>query len=126
MKLKLLAGMLATAVITITPLATKAQEQAPQTPQNRPRIELNQEQQLQLEQIQNQTLRQIDTVLTPEQRGQFNAGRQNGQGIGAIQELSENQRTQLRTILQRANSQVEQLLTPEQIQQIQQQSPPGQ
>jgi hypothetical protein len=40
MKLKLLAGMLATAVITITPLATKAQEQAPQTPQNDPALNL--------------------------------------------------------------------------------------
>lgn len=126
MKLKLLAAMLVTAVITITPLAAKAQEQAPQTQPNRPRFELTREQQLQLEQIQNQTLRQMDTVLTPEQRGQFNAGRQNGQGLGAIQELSENQRTQLRTIMQRANSQVEQLLTPEQIQQIQQQSQPSQ
>lgn len=130
MKLKLMsifAGVIATAAIAATPLTAFAQAQtpapAPAPPaqnQPRPRIVLSPDQQAQFEKIQSDTLTEIEAILTAEQKAQFAAGRENGQGFGAIQNLSDPQKTQIRTILQSFNTKIGEMLTPEQKQQIQQ------
>jgi Spy/CpxP family protein refolding chaperone len=134
MKLKLksiVAGVIATAAIAATPLIAFAQAQAPaQAPapatapatenKPRPRIVLSAEQQAEFEKIQNDTLTQIEGVLTPEQKTQFAAGRESGQGFGAIQNLTDPQKSQIRKILETFNGRIGAMLTPEQKQQIQQ------
>ena len=132
MKLKLLpmlAGAIATVAITTTSLSAFAQTPSPQTPapstqpRPRPRIVFTQEQQAKFELIQTNTIAKIEAVLTPAQKTQFAAGRENGKGLGAIDNLSDPQKSQIRTILQGFNSQIGELLTPEQKQQIQQSQP---
>lgn len=128
MKLKLksiVAGVIATAAIAATPLIAfaqaPAQAPAPATENKpRPRIVLSAEQQAEFEKIQSDTLSQIEGVLTPEQKAQFAAGRESGQGFGAIQNLTDPQKTQIRTILQTFNTRIGGMLTPQQREQIQQ------
>lgn len=86
-------------------------------------IELTAEQQAQMEQIRNETRTQIEGVLTPEQRQQWQAATQNGQrrrGAMAALNLSETQRTQIRQIMQSSKERATAVLTPEQRQQIEQ------
>ena len=127
----IVAGVIATAAIAATPLIAFAQAQAPaQAPapatapatenKPRPRIVLSAEQQAEFEKIQSDTLSQIEGVLTPEQKAQFAAGRESGQGFGAIQNLIDPQKTQIRTILQSFNTKIGEMLTPQQREQIQQ------
>ncbi|HEY9651141.1 MAG TPA: hypothetical protein V6C95_10800 [Coleofasciculaceae cyanobacterium] len=124
MKLKLipmLAGVLAAAAIAVTPLVAVAQ--APQSEATRTRITLSDEQHTQLEQIQAETISQIQSVLTKEQNTQLMASLQNGQGLNGVENLSDEQLTQIQTILQQFNERIGGILTPEQIQQIEQGQP---
>jgi hypothetical protein len=132
MKLKLLpmlAGAIATVAITTTSLTAFAQ--TPSTPapapstEERPRVRIRftDEQQAKFLELQTQALTQIEAVLTPAQKTQFAAGRENGTGLGAIQNLTDPQKSQIRTILQAFNSKIGDLLTVEQKQQIQQSQP---
>ncbi|AFZ28820.1 hypothetical protein Glo7428_0211 [Gloeocapsa sp. PCC 7428] len=127
--MSLLAGAVALSTV-FAPLAINAQPAAPQVGQRAGRgmgkmagIELSAEQQAQMEQIRNETRTQIEAVLTPEQRQQWQAATQNGQrrrGAMASLNLSEAQRTQIRQIMQSSKERVTAVLTPEQRQQIEQ------
>lgn len=80
MKLKLmpvLAGAIALTVVA-TPLAVKA---GPNGSGQRAGIELTQEQQNQMEQIRSNTRSEIEAILTPEQREQFQATLEQGGGM---------------------------------------------
>lgn len=131
MKLKLLpmlAGAIATVAITSSSLTAFAQTPSPQAPApstegQRVRIRFTEEQQAKFQKLQTETIDQIEAVLTPAQKTQFAAGRENGTGLGAIQNLTDPQKSQIRTILQAFNSQIGDLLTVEQKQQIQQSQP---
>lgn len=122
-------GVIAAAAIAATPFAAFAQgtqpAPAPTSPARsaRPRIVLTQEQQTRFEAIQKNAIAAIEKVLTPEQKKQFADGRENGQGLGAIQNLSDSQKTDILGILKTANSQIGELLTPEQKDQIRQSQP---
>lgn len=121
MKLKLmpiLAGMLAIAVVT-TPLAVKA---GPNYQGKRAALELTQQQRTQMEQIHRNTRSQMEAILTPEQKQQFQAALEQRRGMrGAIaaMNLSPEQQTQLRNIMQSARTQKDAILTSEQKQQLQ-------
>lgn len=126
MKLKLssmLAGLLAATAIAVTPLAAFAQQQAPQPQQARTRIVLSEEQQTQFEQLQANAIAQIEAALTPEQKTQFAAGRENGEGLRAVENLSDEQITEIRAAVEAFNTQVGNILTAEQKQQIEQGQP---
>ncbi|WP_216634554.1 Spy/CpxP family protein refolding chaperone [Gloeomargarita lithophora] len=84
-------------------------------------IQLTPEQQVRLTALNNQTLTQIQRVLTPEQQSQFYAALSQGKGLqNAISSvnLSIRQRMSLRDQLQNTRSQLNQILTPEQQQQL--------
>ncbi len=129
--MSLFAGAVALSTV-FAPLAINAQPAAPQVGQRAGAgrgmgkmagIELSAEQQAQMEQIRNETRAQIEAVLTPEQRQQWQAATQNGQrrrGAMAALNLSEAQRTQIRQIVQSSKERVTAVLTPEQRQQIEQ------
>ncbi|AFZ21700.1 hypothetical protein [Allocoleopsis franciscana] len=113
-----LAGVLAAAAITFTPLAAFAQ--TPQSQSSRTRIVFSAEQQAKFEQLQTRTAAAIDNALTPEQRIQFAAARENGRGFGDIKNLTDAQKAQIQEILQSFNTEIGNLLTPEQKEQIRQ------
>ncbi|MUL35439.1 Spy/CpxP family protein refolding chaperone [Gloeocapsopsis dulcis] len=127
--MSLFAGAVALSAV-FAPLAINAQPAAPQVGQRaggrgmgKAGIELTAEQQAQMEQIRNETRTQIEGVLTPEQRQQWQAAMQNGQrrrGAMAALNLSEAQRTQIRQIMQSSKERATAVLTPEQRQQIEQ------
>ncbi|MES1026340.1 hypothetical protein ABN584_25925 [Gloeocapsa sp. BRSZ] len=128
--ISLLAGAVALSTV-FAPLAINAQPAAPQVGQRAGAgrmgkmagIKLSAEQQAQMEQIRNEARTQIEAVLTPEQRQQWQAATQNGQrqrGAMASLNLSEAQRTQIRQIMQSSKERVTAVLTPEQRQQIKQ------
>lgn len=130
MKVKFLpmfAGVIATAAVAATSLPAFAQAPAPaQTPaptQNRPRIVFTQEQQAKFENIKSQTVGEIEAVLNADQKKQFATGRENGEGLGAVQNLSDSQKTKIMGILQAFNSKIGDILTAEQKQQIEQSQP---
>lgn len=136
MKVKFLpmfAGVIATAAVAATSLPAFAQAPAPaqapaQTPapaQNRPRIVFTQEQQARFENIKSQTVGEIEAVLNAEQKKQFATGRENGEGLGAVQNLSDSQKTKIMGILQAFNSKIGDILTAEQKQQIEQSQRPS-
>jgi periplasmic protein CpxP/Spy len=86
-------------------------------------VELTPAQQSQMATLSNQTLPQIQTLLTPEQQTQFNTGLAQGQGVrvaASALNLSIAQRAQIFQILQTTRSQVTTILTPAQQQQIKQ------
>jgi Spy/CpxP family protein refolding chaperone len=128
--MSLFAGAVALSTV-FAPLAINAQPAAPQVGQpagagrsmGKAGIELSAEQQAQMEQIRNETRTQIEAVLTPEQRQQWQAAMQNGQrrrGAMAALNLSEAQRSEIRQIMQSSKDRVTAVLTPEQRQQIEQ------
>jgi Spy/CpxP family protein refolding chaperone len=108
-KLKLVAGLLTSAAIAATSLAAFAQTQSPPPQPTIPRTGLTREQQLKFKQLQENTIAQIEAVLTPEQRTQFAAARQRGQGLD-LQNLSEEQRTQITEILLSLSPRIEEIL----------------
>jgi hypothetical protein len=122
--ISVLLGIIAATAIATTPLAAFAQApqpqpstQAPQPqtkPSSRPRIVLSEEQQSKFEQIQVNAIAQIEKVLNADQKNQFAAGRENGQGLGAIQNLSDAQKSDIKKILEAANSDIGNILTQEQ------------
>lgn len=86
-------------------------------------LNLTQQQQDQLAQIRQQTRAQIEALLTPEQRQQYQALRENNQGRrGGLRSLNltEEQRTQVRQIMESSKSQSQAVLTPEQQAQLEQ------
>lgn len=135
MKVKFLpmfAGIIATAAVAATSLPAFAQAppapapapaQAPASAQNRPRIVFTAEQQKKFESIKSQTVVDIDAVLSADQKKQFAAGRENGEGLGAVQNLSDSQKNKIMGILQAFNSKIGDILTAEQKQQIEQSQP---
>jgi Spy/CpxP family protein refolding chaperone len=114
-------GVIAAAAIATSPLAAFAQDAPPQNQptQARPRIVLSEQQQAKFQAIQETAIASIEKVLNPEQQKQFAAGRENGQGLGAIQNLSDAQKGEIITILRTANSEIGDILTAEQKQEIQ-------
>lgn len=128
MKLKLLpmfAGIIATGAIGITSLPAFSQTPAPApapaaSPQQRTRIVLTQEQQAKFDELKTKTVTQIEAVLNAEQKAQFATGREDGKGLGAIQNLSDAQKSKIIEILQGFNAQIGNILTAEQKQQIEQ------
>jgi hypothetical protein len=115
-------GVIAAAAIATSPLAAFAQDAAPQnqqTQQARPRIQLDDKQQAQFLEIQKTAIASIEKILNPDQRKQFAAGRENGQGLGAIQGLDDKQKQEIIDVLKSANSQIGAILTPAQKEEIQ-------
>jgi Spy/CpxP family protein refolding chaperone len=86
-------------------------------------VTLTQEQQTQLEQLSQQTLPEVENVLTDEQRSQFQAGLEKGKGV-RVALLSVNpsaqQQKQIRDILQAKKTQITKTLTPQQKKQVMQ------
>lgn len=123
MKRKLMT-MLAGGLILITPFIAKAGWA--QSAANAPfpimnGVELSQQQEAQLQQVRLQTRAQIEQILTPEQRNQFKASLERGEGIQkaiAAMNLSTEQKSQLQTVFRSAREQFGNTLTPEQKQQI--------
>lgn len=84
-------------------------------------IQLTPDQQNQLETLTDQTLPQIQNVLTPEQQTQFVSALAAGKGMRVALlslNLSVAQQLELRNLLQSMRAQVSQTLTPEQQQQL--------
>lgn len=130
--LPMFAGVITTAAIAATSLTAFAQAPPAQKPPTqttpaqtppRSRIVFSQEQQAKFEEIKTETVTKIDEVLNAEQKKQFATGRENGQGLGAVQNLSDTQKTKIMGILQAFNSQIGNILTAEQKQQIEQSQP---
>ncbi len=104
--------------IAVTPLAASAQ--TPQSkPSDRPRIEFTQDQQVKFEKLQAETIAQINSALTDEQKSQFSAGLQNGQGFKNIANLTDSQKAQIQGIVEKMNQGIDEILTEEQKAQIQ-------
>ena len=131
MKVKFLpmfAGVIATAAVAATSLPAFAQApapapapaQAPASTQNKPRIVFTPDQQAKFEDIKTKTVTEIEATLNGEQKKQFATGRENGEGLGAVQNLSDTQKTKIMGILQAFNSKIGDILTAEQKQQIEQ------
>jgi hypothetical protein len=86
-------------------------------------VQLTPTQQTQLESLRNQTLPQMQNLLSPEQQKLFNTALSEGKGVRiAAQslELSITQRLQMRKILRPLRSQIDTILTPAQKQQVEQ------
>jgi hypothetical protein len=86
-------------------------------------VTLTQEQQTQLEQLSQQTLPEVENVLTDEQQSKFQAGLEKGKGV-RVALLSVNpsaqQQKQIRDILQAKKTQITKTLTPQQKKQVMQ------
>jgi hypothetical protein len=130
--LPMFAGVITTAAIAATSLTAFAQapptqkpptQTAPAQTPSRSRIVFSQEQQAKFEDIKKTTITDIDGVLNAEQKKQFAAGRENGQGLGAVQNLSDSQKKKIMEHLQTFNTKIGDILTAEQKQQIEQSQP---
>lgn len=117
------AGVITTAAIAATSLTAFAQAPPSTTPPTRPRIVFSQEQQAKYDGIKNKTITDIEAVLNAEQKKQFAAGRESGEGLGAVQNLSDSQKTKIMGIIQAFNAQIGDILTAEQKRQIEQTQP---
>lgn len=123
----LLAGAIALTVSTTVPVTAQAQptqQRQPGQAQKGPYkgIELTEQQKAQMQTIRQNTRTQIEGILTPEQRAQFQAAIGSGQkrrSAYADMNLSEQQQSQIREIMQSAKTQTEAVLTPAQRQQLQ-------
>ena len=122
-----LVSILTGAMILTTPFTTTAaQAQTTSITQLFPAlsgISLTQEQQTQLEQLSQQTLPELENVLTPEQQTEFRAAVEEGKGVRVALlslKLSAEQNKQLRSIFQSARTQITKTLTPQQQRQIMQ------
>jgi periplasmic protein CpxP/Spy len=86
-------------------------------------LELSPTQESQMTQIRRQTRSQIQQIIRPEQRNQFKAMLEQGEGLRqaiAAMNLSADQRAKLREVFQATRAQVSGTLTPAQKQQIKQ------
>ncbi|KJH70120.1 hypothetical protein [Aliterella atlantica] len=122
----LLAGAIALSAATSLPLTAQIQpsqqQLAPVRDSKYKGIQLTEQQKAQMQSIREQTGSQIQAILTPEQRQQFQAAMGSGQkrrSAFADMNLSEQQKTQIREIMQSAKTQAEAVLTPAQRQQLQ-------
>ncbi|MBW4472364.1 MAG: hypothetical protein KME45_18620 [Stenomitos rutilans HA7619-LM2] len=132
----LLPGALALALSFVAPmLPVGAQSPSPSAGQYQKRgvnLNLTAEQKAQLKQIRESTRSQIDAVLTPEQKAQIAAAKQQRQagqpgqrvkkarGVWASLNLSADQKAKIQAIRQDAKQQRDAVLTPEQRQQLEQ------
>ena len=114
-----LTGMMAAATIAATPLAALGQTPQSQQPE-RPRIVFTQDQQDKFEKLQAQTIDQIYSALSEEQKAQFAEGLKNGQGFKNVANLTESQETQIEAIIEKFNTGIGNILTEEQKEQIRQ------
>lgn len=122
-----IAGITTSLIIAAHPAMAQAQAPTPtigsteQLSQVLEELNLTPEQQTQMNQIRDNTRSQLEVLLTPEQREQFRASFQSGNGfqeaIAAIN-LSPEQQTQLRSLLQSTRQEVFSVLTEEQQQQV--------
>jgi periplasmic protein CpxP/Spy len=144
MKLKNLSLITAAIALSLTaiPIAVNAQIN-PQTPtQVKPvrakgsfeRLGLSEQQKTQIQEIRRNTRAQMEAILTPEQKQQLQAAKQERQGQPRQQtgqgqrpkkgfaslNLSEEQKTKMREIRESEKNQIQAILTPEQRQQLQQ------
>lgn len=123
----LLAGAIALSVTPNLPLIAQTppnqQRQLPPVRDSKYKgVELTEQQKAQMQTIREQTSSQIQAVLTPEQRQQFQAAMGSGQkrrSAFADMNLSDQQKSQIREIMRSAKSQAEAVLTPQQRQQLQ-------
>lgn len=122
----LLAGVIALTVSTTVPLTAQAQPTQQQPGQvqkgSYKGIELTEQQKAQMKTIRQNTRTQIEGILTPAQRAQFQAAIGSGQkrrSAYADMNLSEQQQAQIREIMQSSKTQTEAVLTPTQRQQLQ-------
>jgi|SRR4028118_1360225 hypothetical protein len=103
-------ALITVAAVTLaaTPLVTFAQIFQPPPAQQRPNQGIPR--QSRISQIQAEAVTQIETLLTPEQRTQYKAARNSGQGLiqglDAVQNLSEKQETQINSIIRKASRQI--------------------
>lgn len=116
--LSLLAGVSA-AIVSFSPMAASAEGF-----RNRfSELNLTPQQQAEIEQIQENAKSQMQNLLTPEQRQQFETlrqqGRQKGKGLRQMN-LSAEQREQMRSLRQSSREQIRNVLTPEQQDQLRQ------
>lgn len=117
----LLTGTLVAAAIAVTPLAAlaQAQGQGSQPSQSaNSEIVLSPEQQAKFKEIREQTLAQIQKVLTPAQMNQFKK-----EGPMGVQNLSDGQKTELQKIFETYIGSIRGILTKEQLQQLEQAQP---
>lgn len=123
----LLASAIALSVTPSLPLVAQTQPSQPrQLPPVRDSkykgIELTEQQKAQMQAIRKNTSAQIQAILTPQQRQQFQAAMGSGQKRRSAfmdMNLSDQQKSQIREIMQSAKAQAEAVLTPEQRQQLQ-------
>jgi periplasmic protein CpxP/Spy len=86
-------------------------------------VQLTSEQQTQLETLSDQTISQVQNVLTPEQHTQFKSALSQGKGIRVAAQslnLSIKQKLQLHNILQPLQAHLGTILTPAQQKQVRQ------
>lgn len=130
MKLKLLPQLLAGAIaVTLVTAPSIVQAQLGQSrlgeSQNQARlagVELTDTQRNQLTEIRRNTLSQIESVLTPEQKRQLRASRAGGekqQNVFADINLSQAQKSQIQSIMRSSKNRADAIFTPKQKQQIQ-------
>lgn len=129
----LLPGALAIALSYAAPMLPVA-AQTPTTPAGQYQkrgvnLNLSDDQKAQLKQIRESTRSQIESILTPEQKAQLDAAKQQRQpgqrgqkarGIWASLNLTADQKAQIKTIRQDAKQKMDAVLTAEQRQQLEQ------
>lgn len=84
-------------------------------------VNLTADQQTTLQALSDQTLPEIQAVLTPDQQKQFKQAIAEGMGVGvslSSLELTSEQQGQLKALLEPVRSQLEETLTPEQQRQL--------
>ncbi|MCY7276108.1 MAG: Spy/CpxP family protein refolding chaperone [Phormidesmis sp. CAN_BIN44] len=118
----LASGML----ISMPTIATVAQAESTSLTQLFPAlvgVSLTPTQQAQIQDLTQQTLPQVQSMLTTEQQTQFTAALAQGKGVrvaASSLNLSIAQRLQILNVLQTSRSQIDTILTPKQQQQVQQ------
>jgi len=122
----LLAGAIALTVSTTVPVTAQAQPTQQQPGQAQKGvykgIELTEQQKAQMKTIRQNTRTQIEGILTPDQRAQYQAAIGSGQkrrSAYADMNLSQQQQSQIREIMQSSKTQMEAVLTSAQRQQLQ-------
>jgi Spy/CpxP family protein refolding chaperone len=125
MKLKLM-SMLVGGIVLMTPFISRTTWAQPRSTEPLPimaGVELTQQQESQLAQIRRQIRTEIENILSTEQRNQFKATWQQGEGLRsaiAAMNLTPEQKTQLREVFQSTRSRFANTLTPEQRQRLRQ------
>lgn len=130
--LVVVAGTLALSLAT-TPLVVQAQTKPPapqklaqaQKPQGPlQRLNLTEQQKVQIEQVRNNARTEIEKVIRPEQQARFKTAMQNRQGVQAAiaaMNLTSQQQNQIRQIMESSQTKILQdILTAPQRQQLQQ------